>query len=64
MIYLCAELDVDPTSGVIIRTLVLDVLGNRTVVAFDGLQINLSLPPERFVFQVPEGVRELRLDAP
>ncbi|MCP5058284.1 MAG: outer membrane lipoprotein carrier protein LolA [bacterium] len=58
------ELDVDPASGVITRTLVLDVLGNRTEVAFDGLQINRSLPSDRFVFQVPEGVRELRLDAP
>jgi len=56
------ELDVNPTSGVILRTLVLDVLGNRTEVAFDDLQINGALPPERFVFQVPDGVRELRLD--
>ncbi len=55
------ELHVDPQSGVIARTVVLDLLGNRTEVAFDDLETNRSPPAERFVFQVPEGVRELRL---
>ncbi|MCP3984386.1 MAG: outer membrane lipoprotein carrier protein LolA [bacterium] len=58
------ELDVDPTRGVITRTLVVDVLGNRTEVIFEDLKINLALEPGRFVFQVPDGVRELRIDTP
>lgn len=58
------ELDVDPASGVITRTVVLDVLGNRTEVVFEDVQINGTAEPGRFVFQVPEGVRELRLDTP
>lgn len=58
------EMEVDRDSGVIARTVVLDVLGNRTEVAFDDVAVNQDPEPARFVFQVPEGVRELRLDAP
>jgi len=58
------EMDVDSASGVITRTVVLDVLGNRTEIAFAELEINRDPAPERFEFQVPEGVRELRLSPP
>lgn len=58
------ELEVAAADGTILRTVVHDLLGNRTEVTFEDLERNPDLPESHFRFETPEGVRELRLPAP
>jgi outer membrane lipoprotein carrier protein len=56
------ELSVEPASGWIRETTVLDLLGNRTHVVFDGIETGGAPDEARFRFEPPEGVRVLKLE--
>ena len=58
------DLAVDPGTGWILATTVLDLFGNRTRVSFSELRANAGAGAERFQFEPPEGVRVLSLEAP
>lgn len=51
----------NPNTGDLIRTTIYDLLGNVTVVTFSNLETGLSLPPETFRFDPPEGVKVLEI---
>ena len=53
------ELRVDRSSAAVRETTVVDLFGNRTTIAFDGLRENTKPPASSFVFTVPGGVRVL-----
>ncbi len=55
------ELVVDPASGVIRETEVVDLFGNRTHVVFEDMDTNQDPPVTLFRFEPPEGVRVLEL---
>ena len=55
------ELVVDPASGSIRETEVIDLFGNRTRVRFEDMKTNQDPPSEIFRFEPPEGVRVLEL---
>ena len=50
------DLKVNTRSGALIGTALVDLLGNRTEMRFEGLASGAAPPDERFVFEVPEGV--------
>ena len=52
---------VDPRSGDLRATEVVDLLGNVTLVAFDGVKTNVGAAPELFTFEPPEGVEVIEL---
>ncbi len=52
---------VDPDSGEIDETTVIDLFGNATTVTFEDLQANLDPPASLFRFDPPPGVRVLDL---
>ena len=55
---------VDPTQGLITRTEVLDLLGNRTRIEFQDMQVNQRPDPSVFRFEPPEGVEVIELAPP
>ncbi len=57
------ELVVDVETGAIRETVVLDLFGNRTEVAFREVETNRDPPGELFRFDPPEGTRVLELPA-
>lgn len=57
------ELGVEPASGAIRETRVVDLFGNRTRVVFENVETNQDPPASLFRFEVPEGVRVLELPA-
>jgi outer membrane lipoprotein carrier protein len=62
--YESLELRVDPKSGDIRGTAVVDLFGNRTDVAFASVRTNLRPDPARFRFDPEPGVRVLRANEP
>ena len=54
----------DRASGDLLETEIVDLLGNVTRVAFEGIETNLSPAPELFRFVAPAGVAVIELDAP
>jgi outer membrane lipoprotein carrier protein len=52
---------VDPRSGDLRETEVVDLLGNATRVAFQDLRADTGPAPEMFQFQAPEGVEVIEL---
>jgi outer membrane lipoprotein carrier protein len=58
------ELRVDPRTGDVRGTAVVDLFGNRTDVAFTSLQLNRHPEPGRFRFEAGPGVRVLRAKEP
>jgi outer membrane lipoprotein carrier protein len=55
------DLVVDPATGWIRETTVVDLLGNRTRVAFQDVEVVDRVDPARFRFEPPPGVRVLTL---
>ncbi|MGI9591775.1 MAG: LolA family protein [Myxococcota bacterium] len=55
---------VDPRSGDLEATEIVDLLGNVTRVEFDQIEINQGPAPELFTFQPPAGVELIELEAP
>lgn len=55
------EMRVDRKSGVVRETTVVDLFGNRTVIAFDELRENTNPAAALFAFTPPEGVRVISL---
>lgn len=55
---------VDPRSGDLEATEIVDLLGNVTKVEFDQVQTNQGPAPELFTFEPPEGVEMIELSAP
>jgi outer membrane lipoprotein carrier protein len=58
------ELRVDPKTGDVRGTAVVDLFGNRTDVAFESLRANVRPDPARFRFEAEPGVRVLRAGEP
>jgi outer membrane lipoprotein-sorting protein len=56
------ELGVDPRSGWIRESTVLDLLGNRTHLAFEDIETGGAPDEARFRFEPPPGVRVLTLE--
>lgn len=56
------EIAVDRASGWIVETLVVDLFGNMTRVAFADLDGETAVAPGRFRFEPPEGARVLTLE--
>lgn len=57
------RLRIDAASGDVVHTEMVDLLGNRTEVAFEGIEVDFSPPPASFRFEPPEGVRVIDLGA-
>ena len=55
---------VDPTDGLIQRTEVADLLGNRTLVEFRDMAVNQKPDDSVFEFEPPEGVSVVELTPP
>ena len=55
---------VERSSGDLLETTVVDLLGNVTKVAFQGIQANLDPAPELFRFDPPPGVRLIEIEPP
>lgn len=55
---------VDPASGAVAATEVVDLFGNRTHVAFADVQVNRDPAPDLFRFEPPQGVEVMRLESP
>jgi outer membrane lipoprotein carrier protein len=55
-------LTVDPDSFQVVHTAVYDPYGNITDVYLQDMQINVELPDELFLFEIPEGVDVIRQD--
>lgn len=55
---------VDRASGLISETSVHDLFGNRTTLTFSEIDLNRAPPDSRFVFEPPEGVEVIDMDAP
>jgi outer membrane lipoprotein-sorting protein len=53
---------VDRSSGDLLETTVVDLLGNATRVAFQEIQVNLDPAPELFRFDPPAGVRVIEVE--
>lgn len=53
--------DVDPKTGRVLKTTVLDSQGNENVIAFEDVKLNVGLSDDRFHFTPPKGaeVKEL-----
>jgi outer membrane lipoprotein carrier protein len=60
--YETLELLVDPRSGDVRGTAVVDLFGNRTDVSFESLQLNRHPDAKRFRFVAEPGVRVLRAE--
>ena len=54
-------LRVDPKSGEILETTLVDLLGNVTTVAFSKVETNRDPPASVFRFDPPAGVKVLKL---
>jgi outer membrane lipoprotein carrier protein len=54
-------LHVDPNSGDVRQTRIIDLLGNVVVVEFREQRFNLKPPDSEFHFQVPEGAKVIEL---
>ena len=54
----------DRASGDLLETEIVDLLGNVTRVAFEGIETNLNPAPELFRFVAPPGVAVIELNAP
>ena len=54
---------VDPKSGELLATTVIDLLGNETTVALHGTRVNQAPKAELFRFEVPEGAKLVDLGA-
>jgi outer membrane lipoprotein-sorting protein len=52
---------VDPKSGEILETTLVDLLGNVTVVIFSKVETNRDPPASVFHFDPPAGVKVLKL---
>ena len=57
------ELRADRKSGDLLRTTVVDLLGNVTEVSFSQIRVNLDPPAETFGFEPPPGVEVIDLGA-
>ena len=54
---------IDPKTGELRATTVIDLLGNETTVALSETRVNQAPKPELFHFEVPEGAQVIDLDA-
>jgi outer membrane lipoprotein-sorting protein len=54
----------DRASGDLLETEIVDLLGNVTRVAFEGIETNVGPAPELFRFVAPAGVSVIELEAP
>lgn len=57
------QLDADPTSGRVKRSVVVDPLGNRTEYVFKDLDLDAKVADAKFAFTIPTGVSVLRASA-
>jgi len=62
--YEALELLVDPDTGDVRESAVVDLFGNRTDVIFESMRANVHVAPERFRFEPGPDVRVLRAGAP
>jgi outer membrane lipoprotein carrier protein len=62
--YESLELLVDPESGSVRETAVVDLFGNRTDVIFESVRSNLPVDAAQFRFEAGPGVRVLRAEPP
>jgi outer membrane lipoprotein carrier protein len=53
------EVVANPATGDLVRTRIVDLLGNVTEVAFFELEVDRDPPAQTFTFEAPEGVRTL-----
>jgi outer membrane lipoprotein carrier protein len=58
------ELSVDPATGAVRATAVVDLFGNRTEVALENVRTNQGVEAGLFRFEPPEGVRVLTIPGP
>lgn len=58
------DLRIDPGSGDVLETGLVDLLGNETRVVFSGIEVDAGAAPELFRFEAPAGVRVIDLGAP
>jgi outer membrane lipoprotein carrier protein len=58
------RLRVDAETGDVLRTAVVDLLGNRTEVVFREIRVDTAPGSELFTFEPPEGVRVIELGLP
>ena len=55
-------LSVDPKSGDVLGTRMVDLIGNVSSVSFLGLRTDTDPPPETFRFEPPEGVKVIEIE--
>jgi outer membrane lipoprotein carrier protein len=55
------EVRAERRSGDLLRTTVVDLLGNATEVEFSGIRVNRDPPPETFRFEPPPGVEVIEI---
>ncbi len=53
---------IDPETGDLVRSTIVDLFGNVTEVAFSEIRVNLGPEPGAFVFEPPDGVRVIELE--
>ena len=58
------RLRIDAASGDVVRTGIVDLLGNRTEVEFADIEVDFDPPPELFQLEPPEGTRIIDLGVP
>jgi outer membrane lipoprotein carrier protein len=54
-------LQVDPATGDVLGSRIVDLLGNVVSIRFEGLQTNLDPPADQFRFDPPEGVKVIEV---
>ena len=55
---------IDPATGDLVQTRIVDLLGNETVVEFSEIEVNRDPDPATFEFEPPSGVRVIELGQP
>jgi outer membrane lipoprotein-sorting protein len=58
------NLRIDAVSGDVVRTVIVDLLGNRTEVEFEAIEVDFGPGPELFQLVPPEGTRVIDLVGP
>jgi outer membrane lipoprotein-sorting protein len=58
------RLRIDAASGDVVRTAMVDLLGNRIEVEFANIEVDFGPAPDFFRFEPPEGTRVIDLGVP
>jgi outer membrane lipoprotein carrier protein len=53
---------IDPATGDLLRSTIIDLFGNVTEVTFSEIRANLGLEPGAFAFEPPDGVRVIEVE--